>query len=122
MRLQSENLTALASCVEPAWSRAAVTGSSVGAARRGLRGPGLTAARRALTRISSRYRVVIYTDGSGATVARQVDVRDSGDWQARQSFLYTSAMQSADFGTLQSVLYAQVFQVGRTDVSRPAAA
>jgi hypothetical protein len=68
------------------------------------------------------YRVVIYTDSSGATVVRQVDVPENGNWQARQSFLYTSAMQSVDFGAGQSVLTAQVFQVGRTDVSRPAAA
>ena len=68
------------------------------------------------------YRVIIYTDGTGVTVARQVDVADSGDWQARQVCTYTSVMQTADFGSVQSVVYAQVFQVGRTDVSRPAAA
>jgi hypothetical protein len=68
------------------------------------------------------YRVVIYTDGTGATVARQVDVADNGDWQSRQGYTYTAAEQAADFGSIQSVVYAQVFQVGRTDVSRPAAA
>lgn len=68
------------------------------------------------------YRVVIYTDGGGATIARQVDVADSGDWQARQVYTYDATQQMADFGALQTVLHAQVFQVGRTDVSRPAAA
>jgi hypothetical protein len=68
------------------------------------------------------YRVVIYTDGSGTTIARQVDVADNGHWQARQLFTYDSAMQTADFGSVQTALYGHVFQVGRTDVSRPAAA
>lgn len=67
------------------------------------------------------YRVIVYTDGTGATMARQVDVADSGDWQARQVYTYTSAMQSADFGSVQTVLYATVAQVGRYDVSRMAA-
>ena len=68
------------------------------------------------------YRVVIYSDGTGATILRQVDVGDSGNYQARQLYTYDGAQQIADFGSLQSVLYAQVYQVGRTDVSRPAAA
>lgn len=68
------------------------------------------------------YRVVIYTDGSGATIARQVDVADNGNWQARQVYTYDAAQQTADFGSIQSVIHAQIFQVGRTDVSRPAAA
>lgn len=68
------------------------------------------------------YRVVIYTDGTGATVARQVDVPDNGNWQSRQLYTYTETMQISDFGAAQAVLFAQVLQVGRTDVSRPAAA
>jgi hypothetical protein len=68
------------------------------------------------------YRVVIYSDATQATIVRQVDQGDSGDYQARQGYVYTLAQQSADFGGAQSVLYAQVYQVGRNDVSRPAAA
>jgi len=65
------------------------------------------------------YRIVIY---NGAAIARQVDQADSGAFQNRQVFVYTAAMQTADFGSLQSTLVATVFQVGRNDVSRPAAA
>ena len=68
------------------------------------------------------YRIVIYSDGTGTTIVRQVEQADSGNFQARQEYLYTAAQQTADFGSPQSVLYAQVFQVGRNDVSRPAAA
>jgi Putative phage tail protein len=68
------------------------------------------------------YRVVIYTDATAATIVRQVDQGASADWQAREVYTYTAAQQTADFGSVQSVLHAQVFQVGRTDVSRPAAA
>src|SRR5262245_22613663 len=65
------------------------------------------------------YRIVIY---NGAAIARQVDQADSGAFQNRQVFVYTAAMQTADFGSLQSTLVATVFQVGRNDVSRPATA
>ena len=67
------------------------------------------------------YRVVIYSDGTASTVVRQVDV-GQGEYQARQVYTYDSTQQIADFGSVQSVVYAQVLQVGRTDVSRPAAA
>jgi hypothetical protein len=68
------------------------------------------------------YRVTIYSDGTYATVVRTLDQADSGDWQAAQVYTYTSSDQSADFGAPQTVLYAIVTQVGRTDVSRPQAA
>jgi hypothetical protein len=68
------------------------------------------------------YRLTIYSDATYATVVRTIDQPDSGDWQAVQVYTYTSSDQSADFGAPQSVLYAIVTQVGRTDVSRPQAA
>lgn len=68
------------------------------------------------------YRIVIYSDGTGATIVRQVDQADNGNFQARQAYVYDSTQQLTDFGGPQSVLYAQVYQVGRNDVSRPAAA
>jgi hypothetical protein len=68
------------------------------------------------------YRVSIYSDGTYATVVRTLDQADSGDWQAVQTYTYSAADQSTDFGAPQTVLYATCTQVGRTDVSRPQAA
>jgi putative tail protein/outer membrane protein with glycine zipper len=68
------------------------------------------------------YRVTIYSDGTYATVVRTLDQADSGDWQAVQTYTYSAADQSTDFGAPQTVLYAIVLQVGRVDVSRPQAA
>jgi hypothetical protein len=68
------------------------------------------------------YRVTIYSDGTYTTVARTLDQPDSGDWQAVQTYTYTSADQTTDFGAPQTALVAIVTQVGRTDVSRPQAA
>lgn len=67
------------------------------------------------------YRVVIY--GTGGVIVRQEDVAHTGGFQPRQVYTYTELQQLADFGGLVITgLDAQVFQVGRTDVSRPAAA
>lgn len=68
------------------------------------------------------YRIQIYSDGTGATIIRQIDLAHTGNHQVRQLYTYDEAQQIADFGSAQSVLYAQVFQVGRTDISRPGAA
>jgi hypothetical protein len=68
------------------------------------------------------YRVTIYSDGTLATIARQVDVADTGAYQSVQTYTYTAAQQTADFGAAQTVLYATVFQVGRYGVSRAALA
>jgi hypothetical protein len=68
------------------------------------------------------YRVTIYSDATYTTVVRTLDQPDSGDWQAVQTYTYDVAQQTTDFGAPQTVLYAIVTQVGRTDVSRPQAA
>jgi len=68
------------------------------------------------------YRVTIYSDATYTTVVRTLDQADSGDWQVAQTYTYSAADQTTDFGAPQTVLYAIVRQVGRTDVSRPQAA
>lgn len=66
------------------------------------------------------YRVVIYADATLATIARQVDVPDNGAYQSVQTYTYSAADQTTDFGSVQTILYATVFQVGRYGVSRAA--
>lgn len=68
------------------------------------------------------YRVLVYTDASQATVARVVDVPEAGQYQLEDTYLYTAAEQTADFGAPQATLTATVVQVGRNGVSREAAA
>lgn len=67
------------------------------------------------------YRVLVYTDASQATVARLVEVPEAGQYQLEDTYLYTVADQTADFGAPQTTLTATVVQVGRDGVSRQAA-
>jgi hypothetical protein len=68
------------------------------------------------------YRVLIYTDATRTTLARVVDVPEAGAYQQEDTYTYTVADQTADFGAPQTTLSATVVQVGRDGVSREAMA
>ena len=68
------------------------------------------------------YRMLIYTDVSQDTVVRVVDVPEAGQYQLEDTYTYSVADQTADFGAPQTTLEATVVQVGRNAVSRQAAA
>ena len=67
------------------------------------------------------YRVRIYQDASQTTVVREANVAEAGQYQLEDTYLYTVADQTADFGVPQTTLEATVVQVGRDGVSRQAA-
>jgi hypothetical protein len=56
---------------------------------------------------SEAYDLVIYTSNTYATVARTIRVTTT-------SATYTSAQQTADFGSPQATVYAEVFQISAT--------
>jgi hypothetical protein len=68
------------------------------------------------------YRVLIYTDATRTTLARAIDVPEAGQYQLEDTYVYTVADQTSDFGAPQTTLEATVVQVGRNGVSRAAAA
>jgi hypothetical protein len=63
------------------------------------------------------YRLTIFGDSTRATIVHDVELGQSMDYQALQTYQYASAQQAADFGSVQNTLYWTLQQVGTDDVS-----